>query len=180
MDKGRFHSTALALLGIREHKPGTEEERMCDVHSQQIILRALDYARWSFATKAVTLSLTDDSADLPHDCLRIQDCSLPRWQLRGRKLYNQSNNNATTFTLSYTSDAFAQAVSLPDHEPLFCEACSHLLAARLAPRLTSNFQLAQALDQQGNELLYKAKLRDAQATGSNDQKPPSVEDLLYG
>lgn len=179
MDKGAFHSAALALLGIPEHLPGTEEERLCAVHAQQVILRALDYARWSFAAKETTVLLDGGVGDLPHDCLRVQGCSLERWQIRGRRIVNNGDGGEESCTLSYTSDGYAQAVALPEHEPLFNEACIHLLAARVAPRLTTNFQLAQALSQMGEDFLYKASLRDAQATSSNDQRPPSPQELMY-
>lgn len=82
--------------------------------------------------------------------------------------------------LSYTSSLLAQSVCLPDDEPLFAEACALLLAARLAPRLTGNFQLAERLEQRGREMLYRAKLKDAQQSDSNDQVPMSAEELLYG
>lgn len=178
MDKGAFHSAALSLLGIPEHLPGTEEEKVCTLHSQQVILRALDYARWSFATKETRVLLDGGIGDLPHDCLRVQGCSLERWQIRGRRIVNKGEGGEESCTLSYTSDAYAQAVALPEHEPFFNEACIYLLAARVAPRLTTNFQLAQALEQRAMDFLYQASLRDAQATSSNDQKPPSPQELL--
>lgn len=173
------------MLGDRLYVPGSAEALACDAHGQQVLALALDYARWSFATREAVLVLdAEGGAVLPDDCLRIQDCGLPRWRKLGRRVVAAegfwSGKAGQRVRLSYTGSLLVQSVCLPDDEPLFAEACATLLAARLAPRLTGNFQLAERLEQRGQEALYRAKLKDAQQSDSNDQAPMSAQELMYG
>ncbi len=185
MDKGSYYTQALGMLGDRRYVPGTAEAEACDGVGGQVIGIALDYARWSFATRRAELELdSKGEARLPDDCMRVQDCGLARWEKRGRSIYAAegywSGEAGEKFEITYTSDIWAQAVCLPEKEPLFCEACVMLLAAKIAPRLTSQFDLAVQLEQRGMEMLYRAKLKDAQSTDSKDQEPMTAEELMYG
>lgn len=177
MDKGEFYTAALQLCGAREYVPGSTPGTLCDLHGQRVIRFALDYARWTFATRCVRLALHDGRGMLPADCLRLQDCSLVDaggYDVFGREVVAKASGTSEC-ELVYTSDLTAQAVELPDYEPLFCEACSLLLAARLAPALTSNFQLAAEYEQRGMSMLAMAKLKDAQTI--NMQQFPLLEEF---
>lgn len=170
MDKGGFYSAALLLCGAREYVPGSVPALACDAHGQRVIRFALDYARWSFATRVVQLPLVDGCALLPPDCLRVQECSLADaggYDIRGRELV-ALRDGASVCELRYTSDLLAQCVELPMLEPLFAEACVLLLAGRVAPALTGNFQLAEVYEGRGMQLLGRAKLKDAQALNRQD------------
>ena len=185
MDKGTLYTLALSMLGDRNYVPGTPEAEACDTHAQQVIGLALEYARWGFATVEWEVELEADGGfRLPDDCQRVQDVGLARWRMKGRRIVAEegywSGEAGEKVRVSYTSNVLAQSVCLPDYEPQFCEAVATLLAARLAPRLTGNFQLAERLEQRGMEALYRAKLKDAQERDSNDQAPMSAEELMYG
>ncbi len=185
MDKGTLYTLALSMLGDRNYVPGTPEAEACDTQAQHVIGLALEYARWGFATVEREVELDEGGGfRLPDDCQRLQDVGLERWRLKGRRVVAEegfwSGEAGEKVKLSYTSNVLAQSVCLPDYEPQFCEACVSLLAARLAPRLTGNFQLAERLEQRGMEALYRAKLKDAQERDSNDQKMMSAEELMYG
>ena len=185
MDKGTLYTLALSMLGDRNYVPGTPEAEACDTQAQHVIGLALEYARWGFATVEREVELDEGGGfRLPDDCQRLQDVGLERWRLKGRRVVAEegfwSGEAGEKVKLSYTSNVLAQSVCLQDYEPQFCEACVSLLAARLAPRLTGNFQLAERLEQRGMEALYRAKLKDAQERDSNDQKMMSAEELMYG
>ncbi len=168
MDKGTFYTHALARLGDHNDIAGSDEHTACEMFAQHAIALCLDYSRWTWATIKTTLTLTNGTATLPPDCLRLQTLSLPTYQIRGRTLHA---DGATTATITYTSSAFIDTVSLPDYEPTFCEACILMLAALIAPRITNNLNLADKLKQEAYSRLHNAKVKDARISDSNDQLP---------
>lgn len=171
MDKGTFYTHALARLGDHNDVAGSDEHNACELFAQHAIAVCLDYSRWTWATISTTLPLTNGTAVLPPDCLRLQTVSLPTFQLRGRNLYADPATPADTVTITYVTNTFIDTVSLPDYEPTFCEACILMLAAMMAPRLTNNLNLAASLKQESYAKLHAAKVKDARVSDSNDQHP---------
>ena len=168
MDKGTFYTHALARLGDHNDIAGSDEHAACEMFAQHAIALCLDYTRWTWATIETTLTLTNGTAQLPPDCLRLQTTSLPTYQIHGRTIYAEG---ATTAIITYVSSTFIDTVSLPDYEPTFCEACILMLAAMMAPRLTNNLNLAEKLKQEAYARLHAAKVKDARISDSNDQTP---------
>ena len=168
MDKGTFFTHALGRLGDHNDKPGSDEHKACEMFAQHAIAVCLDYSRWSWATLRTTIHFTGGKANLPHDCLRLQSISLTRYDIFGRTIYAK---DATEAEITYVTNSFIDTVSLPDYEPAFCEACILTLAAMMAPRLTSDMNLAAALKQEARAKLHEAKVKDGRAIDSNDQLP---------
>lgn len=170
MDKGSYYTHALARLGDHNDVEGSDEHSACELFAQQAIGVCLDYSRWSWATLRATLELVNGAAPLPPDCLRLESVSLPRYEIFGRALYVE-DTTAASVTITYTTSSFAETVSLPDYEPLFCEACILMLASLCAPKLTDNLALAAELRQMAFGMLHEAKVKDARVSDSNDQLP---------
>ncbi len=168
MDKGTYYTHALARLGDHNDIAGSDEHAACETFAQHAIALCLDYTRWSWATIETTLTLTNGTAQLPPDCLRLHTVSLPTYQIHGRTIHA---DGATTAAITYTTSTFIDTVSLPDYEPTFCEACILMLAAMMAPRLTNNLNLADKLKQEAYSRLHAAKVKDARISDSNDQTP---------
>ena len=169
MDKGTLYTHALARLGNHNDVDGSDQHLACEHFAQQAIGICLDYTSWTWAGRRITLPISGGSLKLPADCLRLESTNLPAYTICGRTLYTDSS--ATTATLSYTSSAAIDTITLPDYEPTFCEACILMLAALIAPRLTDNLTLAQQLKQEAYTALHRAKLKDARSIDSNDQPP---------
>lgn len=169
MDKGTFYTHALARLGDHNDVAGSDEHTACEMFAQHAIAVCLDYTRWSWATITTTLTLTNGTATLPSDCLRLQTTTLPTYRILGRTL--TSDTGETSATITYTTNVYVDTVTLPDYEPTFCEACILMLAAMMAPRLTNNLNLADKLKQEAYARLHAAKVKDARISDSNDQTP---------
>lgn len=180
MDKGTYYTHALARLGDHNDVNGSDEHTACEMFAQHAIALCLDYTRWSWATIETTLTLTNGTAQLPPDCLRLHTVSLPTYQIHGRTIHadgattaasSRHSSNGATADITYTTSTFIDTVSLPDYEPTFCEACILMLAAIMAPRLTNNLNLADKLKQEAYSRLHAAKVKDARISDSNDQTP---------
>lgn len=171
MDKGTLYRLAASYLGESCVEENTAlSQAFQDVHQHAISL-ALDYTIWPFALARVTLSaLPDGGYLLPPDCLEIRQCSLSSFELIGRTLYPTSTTNSN-ITLTYKSSAIADTLCLPDYEPYFCEGCALLLAAKAAPRVSASLKIAQGLEADAFEKLYRAKLKISRSIASNDQEP---------
>ncbi len=177
MDKGDLFNLALSYLGDRAYKAGSPAAIACDAVGQHCIHLALDYARWTFATRRVVLPLVDRACELPTDCLRVQKVELPKFGIYGRTVVDLHGCNKEV-VLVYTSDEMAQTVSVPDNEPMFCEAVALLIAAKVAPRIACDLGIAQALEQRAYQQLAQAKYKDAVQVDSNDQMPENHLPLL--
>ena len=174
MDKGTLYRLALGKLGSSaEIVEGTPVYDALEECSQQAVAFALDYDAWNFATKGpLVLPLDGGVAQLPGDCLELREVQLERWRQVGRSIVAEEAA-ASSVTIFYKSREVADMLALPDHEPLWCEAVVCLVAAAIAGRVTGNANLGVQLHQMGTGLLYRAKLKEARAVSSNDQKPKS-------
>jgi len=172
MDKGAVYRLAASCLGEAECEVGSPVYSALSEVAQHAIGIALDYSSWSFSLAVVTLYVQEDgSVELPADCLEIRECSWPSYRLIGRKMYKPDGVGGGTVRLTYKSSELADTVCLPDYAPLFCEACALLIAAKAAPRVTGRYDLADELEQRAYRMLYRAKLKEARSTNSNDQMP---------
>lgn len=172
MDKGTLYRLALSRLGSSASLvEGTPVFAALEDCAQQSVEFALDYSAWAFAEKGpLVLPLVDGVAELPGDCLELRGVSLARWRLVGRRIVSEVDG-ASDVTIFYKSREIADTLALPDHEAVWCEACVLLVAAAVAGRVTGNANLGVQLEQQGVQLLYRAKLKEARAVSSNDQQP---------
>lgn len=180
MDKVTLFSQALHKIGQREYFRDTPSGKECDLWFPQVLHEALLFGRWSFATRETTLqSDTPFRFQLPADCIRVLKVGAPRFRIVGRELIIEEHpalRDSRTLPLTYLSDSIALQEHLPDTEPMFCKGVMLLLAARIAPKLTSNPQLAAALDQDATETLRRALHENAVQQWSNDQHP--LKDIL--
>jgi len=176
-DKGAFFTRALAVLGFPPYVAGSEPAAACEEMAPVALGRAFEFCGWSFALRCVSL-LTDAKgvAELPHDCLRLCECSLPEYRLLGRSIRAVGAGGGVPVELVYVSDVFVQRVELPKQQPLFNEACVLLLAGLVAPRLTNNVKLGFELRAEAVRKLAAARLKDAQQ--QNMQEAGYVEQFL--
>lgn len=176
MDRGNLYKLALTYLGTADYVPGSPEARALADVEQHVIALATAYTPWRWAQRVATLTLTDGSTALPADCLELRSCNLSQWELIGRTITTPTT--ASKVQITYTSTAWADTLTIPDHHPLFAEALALLLAAKAAVRITNSHQLAAQLEQQANHALYRAKLAEVRAVHSNDQQPQDWKDML--
>ncbi len=169
MDKGTLFTLALSYLGERDYVTDTPSAEACEAMAQHVIGLALDFHRWSFAQRRTLLDFSSGEALLPADCLRVLSLGLGRYE-RFNDLIVTDEARADV-VLVYESNMMAQAVALPDTEPAFCEGVVLLLASKIAPRVTTNFNLASALEQRAYAALDAARHKDAVQVDSNDQRP---------
>lgn len=169
MDRGSLYRLALARLGTAELVEGSPEWLALEECSQQAVRVALDYSNWRFALKGpVSLPVVAGVAELPEDCLELREVrGSNRWEVYGRRLVVQ-DDFVDSVQVVYKSNEVAEAMVLPVHEPLFCEACVCLVAAAVAGRVAGDARLGAELEQLGMQLLYRAKLKEARSVASND------------
>ncbi len=176
MDRGSLYKLALSYLGIADYVPGSAEEHALRDVEQHTLALASAYTPWRWAQRVATLSLTNGKADLPDDYLELRSCSLSQWELIGRSIV--TSTSATSADIVYSSTAWADSLTIPDHQPLFAEGLALLLAAKAAVRISNSHQLAAALEQQANHAFYRAKLAEVRSVRSNDQQPANWKDSL--
>ena len=175
MDKGTLLRLAASCLGEAGCVQGTPMVEALEDCVQHAVSLALDYTHWDFALEMVVLPMKAGMAMLPADCLEVREVQgMDHWRKKGRWLVNMGLP-VESVTLWYKSSKLADTVSLPDYEPFFCEGVVLLLAAKAAPRVSSNFNLSAELEQRAYKALYRAKLKEARAAYSNDQKPSTEE-----
>ena len=169
MDKGELYRIALSYLGTYEYVPGSPEARALDdvlIHTLRI---AASYARWRWALKREKLHIKDGEAELPAGFLEMERCSLSQWEIIGTKLVSRSHR-CTDAEIVYVSEDWAQQCKLPRHAPIFCDGVALLLASKAAVRITGNYNLSAALENQAREKLYRARLSEVRQQNSNDQQ----------
>ncbi len=184
MDKSTVCQHALALLGETNYEKHTAPKSACDMAYYDVVRFANNAAHWSFARERRTLtSMSGNTAStvrcyhLPADCLKIiavvdthTGSKIPNWQLYASRI-EISSAYADSVDLIYTSDLLTTQADLPDHAPDFCQYVIHMLAARIAPTITGQLEIATMLEQKAAYLLAQAIYKDARQAGSNDQAP---------
>lgn len=192
MDKATACQHALALLGETNYEKHAAPSSACNLHYPDVLRYANNATHWTFARARRTLTpLAKPAQDgiraylLPADCLRIIELrdpathtKIPKWDKYADRIeiYSPSTD---AVELIYTADLIATGSSLPDSAPDFCQYVIHLLAARIAPTITGQIELANVLEQKAALLLSQAIYSDARQTDSNDQSPLlTASDLL--
>lgn len=184
MNRTTVYTHALNLLGEINYKKHTATDGVCVREYPDAVRLANSIANWSFArTKRVLAPLAPKNADgifaynLPADCLRVLEVRDTATQIKVRyysifgrilEVYGHSSDN---ITLVYTSDLLACREDLPDEAPQFCEYVIYLLAAKIAPTVTGNIQLAAQLNAEATQRMHAALTADRQQARSNDQHP---------
>lgn len=187
MDKSTACQHALALIGELNFERHTAPKSACDIAYADVVRFANNAAHWSFARERRTLSPMATPTGkyraylLPADCLKVisvtdtaTGAKIPHWQLYSGRIEIQSEITDTV-DLTYTSDLLAAQQQLPDHAPDFCQYVIHLLAARIAPTITGQIELANMLEQKAALLLSQAIYQDARQHASNDQAPLTAD-----
>ncbi len=171
MDKGSLYNYALAYLGKPPYEAGTPEAKAVAEIAQHCLALAFDNTAWSFATRRAVLKTDENEhwAELPDDCLRVLKVDVPSYELIGNRLY--AGEVYEHVTLDYVTNEYVEGERLPDNQPMFCEAVALMLAAKIAPRVTSDFGIAAEFERRSRDMLAKAKLKDARQWASNDQEP---------
>lgn len=175
MDKATLFEQSLHILGDREYKRDSPTGRECDLWFPTVLMEALNYGSWSFATLRRFLPPSPTGIyPLPEDCLRPLKINHSSFELVGREIYlNTSFHPAPSkgLELTYITSSLGKAEQLPDSQPLFLRGLSLLLAARMAPKITGQPQLAFSLEEAAHASLAEALHKDALAQHSNDQHP---------
>ncbi len=170
MDKGSLFRLALSKLGsTAQLVEGSPEFKALEDCAQQAVALALDFNMWDFAQKRVSLPVVDGWAALPGDCIELREVGARTWRKVGRDI--EVHGNTASVNVVYKSREISDAMALPDHEPVWCEAVVCLVAAAIAGRVTGNANIGMQLQQMGLGLLYRAKLKEARSVSSNDQQP---------
>lgn len=175
MDKITLFEQSLHILGDREYVRDSPTGRECDLWFPTVLAEALNYGAWSFAARHRRLSPNaDGSFPLPEDCLRPLKLNHSSFELIGREIHLNTSLAPMPdkgLELTYISGAMGRVEDIPDSQPLFTRGLSLLLAARMAPKLTGQPQLAFTLEEAANAALAEALHKDALAQHSNDQHP---------
>lgn len=187
MDKSTACQHALALLGELNFEKHTAPKSACDMAYADVVRFANNAAHWSFARERRTLSPMATPTGkyraylLPADCLKIISLTdtatgtkIPNWELYAGRIEIKSES-IDTVDLTYTSDLLAAQQHLPDQAPDFCQYVIHLLAARIAPTITGQIELATHMEQKASYHLAQAIYQDARQHGSNDQAPLTAD-----
>lgn len=192
MDKSTVCQHALHLLGETNYEKHTAPQSVCDMAYADVVRFANNAAHWSFARQRRTLKpMATPSANgiraymLPADCLKIisvrdthTHTRIPYWTLYAGRI-EITNSDADTVDLTYTSDILSAQPNLPDQAPDFCQYVIHMLAARIAPTITGQIELANMFEQKAALLLAQAVYADARQHASNDQAPITSDILTH-
>lgn len=181
MDKITLFNQSLHKLGDREYYRDTPSGKECDLWFPVVLHEALMFGAWSFASKEVMLHpASDNEFVLPVDCVRVLYVGAPLYRILERRIkitpVGYFPPHEGRLPVRYLSNDMAKEERLPEQEPLFCRGVMLLLAARIAPKLTSEAQLAMVLEAEATNVLRDALHRDAIQQCSNDQHP--LRDIL--
>lgn len=175
MDKVTFFEQALHTLGDREYKRDSPTGRECDLWFPAVLKEALHLGSWSFATRRCVLKPNEGGFyPLPEDCLRPLKINHSCFELMEREIYlNVLFQPAPEegLELTYISDSLGRGEALPDSQPLFLRGLRLLMAARMAPKITGQVQLAFSLEEAAHAALGEALHQDSLSQHSNDQHP---------
>ena len=132
--------------------------RACELWFPSVMLEAVSYGPWSFATKEAVLECPEGNGrfPLPEDCLKLLKVEAGRWRMAGREVVCEE--------------------MLPDHEPLFVEAVKCLLASKVAATVTGKPQNVSVFLELYRRYASDALYHDVSQRGSNDQHP--LKDIL--
>ena len=176
MDKLTFFSQCLSLLGDQEFVMDSPAARACELWFPSVMLEAVSYGPWSFATKEAVLACPEGNGrfPLPEDCLKLLKVEAGRWRMAGREVVCEEA--PSLLQVRFLSNDVALAEMLPDHEPLFVEAVKCLLASKVAATVTGKPQNVGVFLELYRGYVADALYHDVSQRGSNDQHP--LKDIL--
>ena len=105
MDKLTFFSQCLSLLGEQEYVLDSPAARTCDLWFPSVMLEAVSYGPWSFATKETVLECPekDGRFTVPEDCLKLLKVDARHWRMSGRTVICEESHSLLYVCLLYTS-----------------------------------------------------------------------------
>lgn len=176
MDKLTFFSQCLSLLGEQEYVLDSPAARACDLWFPSVMLEAISYGPWSFATKEAVLECPEETGrfPVPEDCLKLLKVEARHWRMAGRTVICEEC--PSRLQVRFLSNDLALAESLPDNEPLFVEAVMCLLASKVATTVTGKPQIVTVFLELYRRYADEALHHDVSQRGSNDQHP--LKDIL--
>lgn len=176
MDKLTFFSQCLSLLGEQEYVLDSPAARACDLWFPSVMLEAMSYGPWSFATKEAVLECAQEDGrfPVPEDCLKLLKVEARHWRMAGRTVICEEC--PSRLQVRFLSNDLALAESLPDNEPLFVEAVKCLLASKVATTVTGKPQIVTVFLELYRRYADEALHHDVSQRGSNDQHP--LKDIL--
>ena len=150
MDKLTFFSQCLSLLGEQEYVLDSPAARTCDLWFPSVMLEAVSYGPWSFATKETVLECPekDGRFTVPEDCLKLLKVDARHWRMSGRTVICEES-----------------------HSLLYVEAVKCLLAAKMATTVTGKPQNVGVFLDLYRRYIADALHHDVSQRGSNDQHP---------
>ena len=171
MDKLTFFSQCLSLLGEQEYVLDSPAARACDLWFPSVMLEAVSYGPWSFATKEAVLECPEGNGrfEVPEDCLKLLRVEARHWRMAGRTVVCEER--PSRLQVRFLSNDLALGERLPDNEPLFVEAVKCLLAARIAATVTGKPQSVGVFLELYRRYIADALHQDVSQRGSNDQHP---------
>lgn len=171
MDKLTFFSQCLSLLGEQEYVLDSPAARTCDLWFPSVMLEAVSYGPWSFATRESVLECPEGNGRflLPEDCLKLLKVDARHWRMSGRTVVCEGRHSL--LYVWYLSNDFALAETLPDNEPLFVEAVKFLMASKIATTVTGKPQNVGVFLDLYRRYIADALHHDVSQRGSNDQHP---------
>ena len=176
MDKLTFFSQCLSLLGEQEYVLDSPAARTCDLWFPSVMMEAVSYGPWSFATKESVLECPEGNGrfPLPEDCLKLLNVEARHRRMAGRTVVCEEC--PSRLQVRFLSNDLALAEMLPDHEPLFVEAVKCLLASKVAATVTGKPQNVSVFLELYRRYASDALYHDVSQRGSNDQHP--LKDIL--
>ena len=169
MDKLTFFSQCLSLLGDQEFVMDSPAARACELWFPSVMLEAVSYGPWSFATKEAVLECPEGNGRFP-----LPKVEAGRWRMAGREVVCEEA--PSLLQVRFLSNDVALAEMLPDHEPLFVEAVKCLLASKVAATVTGKPQNVSVFLELYRRYASDALYHDVSQRGSNDQHP--LKDIL--
>ena len=184
MDRGTIFQLACRSIGNYDYKEDAATLDACDMWFGHVMRFANAYYDWGFCAKRATLkkpSLYSPAGRylyrLPAGFLKVKDvrtasgeCKVRNPEMMAEGL-TVGEDGRDGIVLDYQCDLVAAGGEIPDHNPQFCEAVVCLLASKIAPTLTGDARLAQALDERGRSMLGQAIAHDKQQDWSNAKAP---------
>lgn len=192
--KVEIWNTALSHLGIEKEIAGVDERSAeaaaCRRFYDPTVDQLLRAFAWSFATRFATLALVeaDPTSEWSYSYRYPSDCLLVRRILSG--LRNDTPDTRIEYRITsdasglliYTDQADAEVeFTVLANDPLrypsdFTSALSLLLAAKMAPRLTSGdpYKLRER-----NLNLFLAEIAEAKSASINEQQVPVEPDASW-
>ena len=140
--------------------------RACELWFPSVMLEAVSYGPWSFATKEAVLECPEGNGrfPLPEDCLKLLKVEAGCWRMAGREVVCEE------------APSLLQVRFLSNDVALVVEAVKCLLASKVAATVTGKPQNVSVFLELYRRYASDALYHDVSQRGSNDQHP--LKDIL--